>query len=445
MHALLNSDMGISPDIAGKPPAFRLAYVVKRFPRLSETFIINELLALQQLGMYVEVYSLMEPEPNQQHELLKRLNVPVFYLPARADTRNVNLHQSNYANGEEQDISLKTLSHTPDIGYSPFPGKRMSQAVLMQLQAAALAGAAQSRGIHHFHAHFATDATTVAMLASRLSGIPYSFTAHAKDIYHTYSHPQWDRAFLRTKMREARFTVTVSNYNQVYLKQLDGAQHSIIHRLYNGVDMQRLSYHEAPRDAALILGVGRLVEKKGFINLLDACSQLKQQGISYKCVIIGEGPERTTLENRITELKLNDQVLMPGEMTQDKVLEWIRKATVFALPCTVSNSGDRDGLPTVLLECMALGLPAVSTRVAGIPEIIDDQQTGRLVPHNSSGKLAEALTEMLTMPAEARTEMARAAHRKAERLFNLQTNVQTLSSLFKSSQAATHAALYGTG
>ncbi len=408
-----------------------VGYVVKRFPRLSETFIINELRTLKSLGTPVEVFSLLPPEPAQQKQLLAELDLTIHYLPCKEDLGKLPVRRHNPAKATTRLGTLRhLLKEQPPVPVDPpFPGKRFSQCATLQMQAAALACMAAMRGLSHLHAHFASDAATVAMMASRLSAIPWSMTAHAKDIYHTYSHPQWDRAFLTTKLLEASFTVTVSDYNKRYLESLTDGR-ATIHRLYNGVDLAALRFHEGPREQGLIVGVGRLVEKKGFSDLVSACARLHERRLPFRCVIVGDGPERPALEAQIERLGLRHDIELLGALPQPEVLAWLRRATLFALPCIISQSGDRDGLPTVLLEAMALGTPVVSTNVAGIPEMIDDGETGLLTDPGAPDRLADALAHLLGADDGQRAAIAAQARRKAERLFNLQTNVRTLNTLF---------------
>ncbi len=408
-----------------------VGYVVKRFPRLSETFILNELRALRALGSRVEVFSLMEPESDQQHELLAELDIPVHYLPGRAAVSELRLTRRNYGRKEEHHRTLKQWLHETVVKsvMPPFPGKRMTQCAALQIQASLAACLATARRLEHLHAHFASDAATVAMLASRLSQIPFSMTAHAKDIYHTYSNPQRDRAFLATKLREAKFTVTVSDYNRQYLQELGGTGARVL-RLYNGVDLQQLQPHMGPRESRLIVAVGRLVEKKGFRYLVEACSHLRREGVDFHCVIIGEGPEREQLQERIRSRGLQEQVTLAGSLTQREVFDWLRRATLFTLPCVISSSGDRDGLPTVILECMALGTPVVTTRVTGNPEMIDHGKSGWLVEPEQAEALAETLHLVLEASPEQRIEVARQARLKAENQFDLYRNVAALNVLF---------------
>ncbi len=426
----------MSEACAKAKPSPRVGYVVKRFPRMSETFIINELRALKSLGTYVEVFSLLPPETDQQYALLAELDVAVSYLPDKETLSKLAITEHNYARGHHRKHALRKLvRQQADDVQPPFPGKRFSQCAVLQLQAAALASLAAAKALGHLHAHFASDAGTVAMLAHRLSGLPYSMTAHAKDIFHTYSEPQRDRMFLATKLREASFTVTVSDYNRRYLQKL-AAGEAEIHRLYNGTDLGKLQFYQGKREQNLIVAVGRLVEKKGFRYLVDACAWLNANGCNFRCIVIGDGPEYEALAQLIAQHQLQDSVELKGSLPQTEVLQWLRQAAVFALPCVISDSGDRDGLPTVLLESMALGTPAISTNVAGVPEMIDDEKTGWLVEPNDALALAITLQRALAAEEAVRAGMARAARRKAEKLFDLYDNVRILNALFSGQRPA---------
>src|SRR5207249_4461881 len=241
-----------------------------------------------------------------------------------------------------------------------------------------------------------TDAATVAMLASRLTGLPFSFTAHAKDIF----HQQVDRALLHQKIREARFVITVSEFNRQYLADLAGPELAPrIVRLYNGINLERFkSDPRIRREPDLILAVGRLEEKKGFGQLLEACRALQVAGRSFRGLIVGEGPEREALQEKIRAAGLAERVVLNGALPQEQLIETMKRATVFVLPCVTSATGDQDGLPTVLLEALAIGLPAISTNLAGIPEIIENRKTGLLVPPGEVVPLAKAIEEVLANP-----------------------------------------------
>ena len=343
-------------DRSGEVP-LRVGYVLKRFPRLTETFILNEMLELERQGAIVEVFSLREPRDEPRHPDLASLKARVHYLTS-------------------------SLPHDPcsdDAFEALWRGKPLDKARKLRRQAARISDLATAAGLDHLHAHFASDAATVALMAGAFSGISVSFTAHARDIYHTYVSPEIDAAVRRAKLEMAGFVVTVSDYNARYLDALSAGR-ARIQRIYNGIDTTLFEPDAGTlRERDLILSVGRLVEKKGLDDLVTACARLRDQAIAFRCRIVGEGPLREALQARIDELGVADQVRLLGALPQDEVRALMQRARVMVLPCVVSASGDRDGLPTVLLESLAVGLPAVSTSVSGVPEIIEDGATGLLV------------------------------------------------------------------
>ena len=412
----------------------RIGYVLKRFPRFSETFILNELLELQRQGVTVEVFSLMRPPQEPRHAMLKSLRVPVTYLPRGGDLAKWKVSTSICA--EQQESGITYLFTQEDMPFSELlPGKDVTTTAQLCLQSTTLAMLARSRGIKHLHAHFASNATTVALLAGRLADIPFSFTAHARDIYHTYVDPETDAGVRRRKIAAAEFVVTVSEYNRRYLSQLAiPGSAARIHRLYNGIDLSRFTPGSDSREADHFVAVGRLVEKKGFPYLIDACRLLRERGYAFRCTIIGDGPDHEALAGKISMANLENIVHLSGSRTQEQLLEDLKQATAVVLPSVVGKSGDRDGLPTVLLEAMAMGLPAISTKVAGIPEIIDNEKTGFLVPPNDSSALADALARLLDEPKLCQT-MGEAGRLKAAEVFDLRCNVARLASLFFQSTA----------
>lgn len=422
----------VNLKLVGARPHFKVGYVLKRFPRLSETFVLNELLELQRQGVEVEIFSLLKPLEEIQHSLLAALDAEVTYLPGGKAIKGCTVTRGP-AGGPRRKVALdELLADRPPMA-DLLPGKPPQEAAQLSLQAATLAMLASARDIGHLHAHFTSNATTVALLASRWSGIPYSFTAHARDIYHTYVDPMTDAALRRRKIAAARFVVTVSDYNRRHLVELVGEQASDkIHRLYNGIDLSRFAFGGEVGDLdepPLFLSVGRLIEKKGFTHLVEACRILRQAGVGSRCLIIGEGPDRDALLAQVRAAGLEGQVELGGALPQEAVLAAMRRATAIVLPCVVSVSGDRDGLPTVLLEALAVGLPAISTTVAGIPEIIEDGQTGLLVPPADPERLAHAMLQILAEP-KLGERLRRAGRAKAERDFELRTNVAVLKGYF---------------
>ena len=384
----------------------RVGYVLKRFPRFSETFILNELLALEALGVECHIFSLLTPPEEPRHARLASLRAPVTYL-----SKSVGLSPDP---SPEDDVL--------------FAGSDPKSAASLRAKAAEVARLARQAGITHLHAHFGSDATTVALLAARDIGGAYSFTAHARDIYHTYVSPEIDAAKRHAKLAEAAFTVTVSDYNARHLSTLCPEAAERIYRLYNGIDLSLFS----PTDRAVpgrILAVGRLVEKKGFAVLVDACALLRDRGLTFDCRIIGDGPLQGALQDQIAGHGLGDRVTLAGPMPQERLADELGTAAIATLPCIITPDGDRDGLPTVLLEAMGKGIPVVTTTVTGGPEIVAEGETGILCPPGDPVALADALEALLTDPEGARA-MGIAGRQRAERLFDLSTNVRQLTGHF---------------
>jgi len=359
----------------------KLAYIVKRFPRFSETFILNELLTIQSLGIEVDVFSLLRPSEEQQHDIFKQFSGKVYWLPKSIAKKF--LPRVSASDGEEV-ASLDELLHSQNGLLSELlPGKSTEEAAHLVYQASQVAMIATANGVTHLHAHFASNTTAVATLASRLSGIPFSFTAHARDIYHRYVDTETDEQLLCRKMASARFCVTVSDYNKAHLQSLQRKygfrDSSQVIRLYNGVDLSRFRADDLAAPGNTLLAVGRLVEKKGFHVLIQACALLHQRGVPAKCEIVGDGPEYDALKQLICQLGLTAHVRLSGARPQQVLRHKLQQASMVILPCIITQSGDRDALPTVLLEAMAMSRACVSTRVSGIPEIIDHGKTGLLV------------------------------------------------------------------
>jgi glycosyltransferase involved in cell wall biosynthesis len=281
--------------------------------------------------------------------------------------------------------------------------------------------------IRHIHAHFARGATEVARLVSMMTGIPFSVTAHAGDIYTAKPDD------LREKISAARFVVTCTRANQVYLRELvEEDQRDKIRLIYHGVDLQKFSFGTAARGVQppLVLAAGRLVEKKGFSYLLESCSILKESGYNFQCLIVGEGPERGRLENLVKTLGLENVVELPGSSSQEELLALYRQASVFVLPCTVVENGDRDGIPNVILEAMAVGLPAITTPVSGIPEVIQDRYNGLLSPERDSQAFASAIATVLDDTALKEQLRSNALSTVVDR-FDSKKNIKLLASLFR--------------
>lgn len=393
-------------------PLPKVGYVMKRYPRFSETFVVNEILAHEAAGQQIEIFALRGVAETHFQDIIGRVRAPVTRIPEQfrgADTLWRLIAEAQ----AELPGSWDALR---DMG--AMEGRDVAQAIILAL-------AAKRRGVAHLHAHFGTVATSVARIAAALAGIGYSFTAHAKDIYYDYDEPQ----HLDLKMRDATDIVTVSDYNLDHLARRFPADAPRITRIYNGLDLDRFA-HAAPRPGAgHVLAVGRLVEKKGFHILIEAIRLLHGAGRPVTCRIVGQGEEQENLAFQIADAGLSQAVELVGPMAQDAVMAQMREAAVLACPCVVGGDGNRDGLPTVLLEAMALGLPCVSTDVTGIPELVRDGQTGLLVPEGDPEALADALARMLD-DAALRDRLSHGARALIEADYDVTRSAEALRGVF---------------
>ncbi|MGD9526325.1 glycosyltransferase [Pseudonocardia sp.] len=391
----------------------RVGYVLKRYPRLSETFIVSELLGREEAGEELAVASLRAPGDPWFHPAVASVRAPVTWI----------------------DVPHTAVSLWDDlaVAHRELPGLGP---VLPELLALDPADAAQvlrvarwtvRSGVTHLHAHFATLATTVARLASRITGVPYSFTAHAKDIFHT----SVDEQDLRRKIADAHHVVTVSAFNRGWLHERFGPG-ARIHRVHNGLDVAALPFSSPAVRNGRIAFVGRLVEKKGLPDLIDAVALLherRRDGIDRVGLdVVGEGVLAREARAQVAALGLDDLVDFHGPLPAHRVQEVVAAASVLVAPCVHAADGDRDGLPTVLLEAMAVGTPCVSTPVAGIPEAVLADRTGLLVGERDPGALARAIERVLD-DATLRVRLATAARVHVERHFDRRLQARELARL----------------
>jgi len=411
-------------------PTPKVAYIVKRYPRYSETFIVNEILAHEAAGLDLQIFALRPPVDSHFQDKIARVRAPVTYLKRPIQGRrnalvtSSNPNPATYFWAELQTAAIALPDLWTKLGYGA--GERAS----VVYQAVWLAQEIRQRGITHLHAHFGSVATSVARLAAHFAAVPYSFTAHAKDIFHNDVEPD----DLRRKLRDAASVVTVSDYNVAYLQQRFGADAGKVRRIYNGIDLSELPYQQPAATTAQILSVCRLVEKKGLIYLIEACGLLKQWGCEFTCQIVGTGPMEGELRSHIAALHLNDCVEIVGPRPQGEVFALMQEATVFAAPYVIGSDGNRDGLPTVLLEAMALGVPCVATDVTGIPELIRSRETGLLVAQRDGTALAQALQTLLTQP-DLRMSTATKARHRIETEFDITRNAAALRDCFHAATA----------
>jgi glycosyltransferase involved in cell wall biosynthesis len=401
----------------------KIGYVLKRYPRYSETFVVNEILAHEAAGLEVEIFALRPPSDTHFQDIISRVRAPVNYLSAS---------------------SIKAADFWTALGGAAVSspglwtalGEAGSEDARDVYQAALLAREAHLKGITHLHAHFATASTTVARLAAKFARIPYTFTAHAKDIFHESVCPE----DFRRKLEDAAGVVTVSDYNLRYLRENYGPAAERMRRVYNGLDLQRFTYKAPLHRLPKIVAVGRLVEKKGFADLIGACATLAASGRQFTCEIVGSGELEADLRGRIEQSGAGGMVRLIGPRPQAEVVRLVQKAAAFVAPCVLGEDGNRDGLPTVLLEAMALGTPVVSTDVTGIPEVLRDGETGLLVPQRNPAGLAGAISR-LTGDSTLRIRLADRARRLIEADFDIQDNAAHLREIFAESAESSRKAV----
>lgn len=395
-------------------PDGSVAYVLKGYPRISEIFIASEIHRLETLGVPLRLYVLKPADEDVRHPVVDRIAARPEYLPATTSLSRSRLLPWLRRNLPAFLPSVGRVARRHPAGLARACGRALAQSVRARsgwrpkriyvkelLQAVALAdrvGAAG--GVRHLHAHFAHGTTTVTWLAAGILDLPYSFTGHAKDIYRGSLNPA---GLLQRKMRGAEFVVTCTGANAEHLDALGTGVP--VHLVYHGLNADFTGLLDEPCGACpapprmRIVSVGRRVRKKGFDVLIDALAILRDRGVDAELVMAGEaGDQDAELAERIARLGLGDRVEVRGTVTQRELLDLYRHCSVFALACRVVGDGDRDGIPNVLVEAMAAGLPAVSTEVSGIPELVEDGVNGLLVPQEDAPALADALARLATEP-----------------------------------------------
>jgi glycosyltransferase involved in cell wall biosynthesis len=395
----------------------RVAYLLKTYPRLSETFILNEILGLERLGVEISIFSLKTPGDEAVHPAVAEVKGNVTYIPSLApqfQLKNLGLLLACH-------FFLALLETRRYFSAAKFHFFKSGKSRLKDyLQAGYLAWVLRCEGFEHLHVHFANVPASVAEIVHRLIGIPYSMTAHAKDIYLT------PPAELARKMATATCVLTCTEHNQQYLAKLASGR-TPVRLAYHGVDVARFSRSLQTSaqvgESPLILSVGRFCEKKGLEYLIGACRILVDRGCSFCCRIVGYGELQGKLEKMLVELGLRDYVSLPGRMTQDQLATLYPQAGMFVLPCLVTDQGDRDGIPNVLIEAMVSAVPVISTDVSGISELVEHAHNGLLVEQRNALALADAM-ELLLQRSDLRHFLAENGRETVLRQFTLEASAQ---------------------
>ena len=397
----------------------RIGYVVSRFPQLSETFVLREMSALRELGHDIVLYPLI----TQSEAVVHQAAQPWLAQARRLPHASVAVVVATLAAVVRSPAVVAGIVWTVLREHRREPVPLVKSLVLLPTSIH-LARLVQRDGVAHLHAHFATFPLLAAWVVHRLTGVPYSVTVHAHDLFIS-------TAMLRAKLDGASFVVAISEYNRRYLvERVDPGLAGRTHVVHCGVSLDAYSAERsAPEPGPLsVLAVGTLQRHKGHTHLVEACRLLGERGVDVRCSIVGEGAERPALERQIAESGLAGRVTLLGARDQDEVAQLLRQAGCFVQPSIVDENGQMEGIPVALMEALASGLPAVATDLSGVPELVRDQETGMLVRPGDPAALADALQAVHRDPDRA-AALGRAGRVLVEEEFDLYANARRLGSL----------------
>jgi glycosyltransferase involved in cell wall biosynthesis len=419
----------VAAPLSGMHHGRSIGVVLKGYPRLSETFITQELLALEQRGFSLALFSLRRPTDRATHPVHAEITAPITYLPEylHHDLRRVFRAWRNARKLPGYRAAFAAWAKDFRRDPTRSRARRFGQALVLAVELPA--------DVAHLHAHFMHTPASVTRYAAMLRGLAWSCSAHAKDIW---TIPDWEK---REKLAACAWTATCTAGNALHLRNLAGVAPQV-DLVYHGIDTNRFpapnaARHESdgsePGSPVTILSVGRAVDKKGYDDLLHALALLSLQQ-HWRFEHIGGGPLSPALERIARKLGLHERIRWRGPQAHAAVLDAYRNADIFVLPCRISSDGDRDGLPNVLLEAQSQRVACLSTRVSGIPELIVDGVTGLLVEPRSPAALAAALARLIGDPSLRRT-LANAGFERVTKQFSLHSGADLLARRFEASLA----------
>jgi len=409
------------PTLQEDARRLKVAYIMSRFPKLTETFILNEMRAMEEAGVDVDVYPLL------------RESAEVIHPEARPFVERA--HFQPFLSAEIVKANLWYLARRPraylaalwDLLSGTWRSRRyLAGALAFFPKSALFARQMEKDGVNHVHAHFASHPAAVAFVIQRLAGIPFSFTAHGSDIHR-------DKTMLDKKVAEAAFVVPISNFNRdVILEECGTGYEEKMIVIHCGVDTDifRSGSPGSPKLPLNVLCIGTLHEVKGQSYLLQACQHLRSEGLDVICHLVGDGPDRAMLQAQAAEGDLNGAVRFHGLMTRAEVAELLQTVDVVVAPSVPSRDGRREGIPVALMEALACGVPVVASRLSGIPELVIDDETGLLTPPGDDDALARAIRR-LHDDFSLRTRLGTAGRAKIIQEFDLRTNAGRLANRFR--------------
>lgn len=411
----------------------QIGYLLRSYPRLSQTFVLNEILALEQIGVSIQIFALTNPHEKVVQMQVDQVQANVQYMDSIQPRGFLNVLRESvevarlYLKGYLRSLLYVAVNPGIDQGYTA--SSRWS-CFLQAVHLVSLLRKEPNPGkrINHLHAHFAHDPTLIAYLVHFITGMPFSFTAHARDLYQVHEKVLIDR------IRQATAVITCCRANLEYLNQIAQSQGSKFSLIYHGVNLKDFQPVSEPKPSSastdpMILSVGRLVEKKGFYDLFEALFLVKKRGERFQCAIYGDGPLRAQLTEWIEKHDMTDEIVLHGDRTQQELISAYQNAALFILTPVETADGDRDGIPNVLVEAMAVGLPVITTAVAGIPELVENDCDGLLYqPHDVEG-ISSGILELLRN-REKRRQFGNMASKKVKEQFDVAQAAQRLKTLF---------------
>ncbi len=400
-----------------------VAFILKGYPRLSESFIAQEIRALEQRGLDIRIISLRHPTDAHVHPVHREIKAPLLYLPEYLYQEPWRVMKAWWAARRRPAYATARRLWLADLKRDPTPNRirRFGQALVLARELDA--------DVSHLHAHFLHTPASVARYTSVLTGRDWSFSAHAKDIWTT---PAWEK---REKLADCAWGVVCTAFARDHLAALcPEGKAGRVHLVYHGLDLERFPPHQISAEddnhAGLLrfVSVGRLVAKKGYEILLAALAQLPAD-LDWRLVHIGGGPLARDMSRLADSLGLGLRVSWRGAQPQEEVLAELRRADLFVLASRMAEDGDRDGLPTVLMEAQSQAVPCIASDISGIPELIKDGATGLLVPPGDADALAEAISGLARDPG-LRQRLGAAGEARLREHFGLAHNIAALAELF---------------
>ena len=400
----------------------RIAYLAPEIPALSATFVYNEIIEMENEGLIITPISVHIPSSPACDATLRHLTDSTNYLYQKSILKFILTFIKFLLKRPKKILAALQLLFK-DLQGNKLPLKRKIGLIYRFLASCTAAEILLSQKCEHIHAHFAHVPTDIAMYAAEVAGVTYSFTSHANDIFvHNW--------LLKEKIDRSKFAVTISEFNRNFIaKHCDN--HKKIHVIPCGISGLRFNTQTNKiLNSPFTIGIlGRMVEKKGFDIALEAAKILVETGMKFSLLLAGDGPLKEALHRKVLEQDLSNQVKFLGPVPHEDVPNWLKTIDVFVLPCQMDSKGDMDGIPVVLMEAMAAGVPVISTWLSGIPELINNYNEGILIPPREPKALASSITKMLS-ETDFRNRCIINAADKVNHLFNININTRVLAKLF---------------